>query len=1061
MEEPGLKFTGKLTLTLSTVLSLLLQIISYSVVEAAGSQIISAAGMHTCGLKANGTVVCWGNHTYGESTPPAATFTQVTSGFTYTCGVKTDGTVACWGSNDYGQSLPPDGTFTQVSARDTYTCGVKTDGTVVCWGNNLGGQSPPAGTFTSVSPGAMHTCGLKADGTVACWGIDGGDGRATPPAGIFTQVSSGSMHTCGLKADGTIACWGNNDNGRATAVDATFTDVSSGYDQTCAVRTDGTVACWGNNDHGQATPPTGTFIQVSAGTWNTCGLKTNGTAACWGDDANGQSTPPAGTFGTGKLDAGVHHTCGLKTDGTVACWGSDAYGASTPAAGTFTVVSAGDSYTCGVKTGGTVACWGINDHGQATAPAGTFTQVSASTYHTCGLNTDGTAACWGMNSLGQSTAPVGTFKGVSAGGFHTCGLKEDGTANCWGYNSDGQTTPAAGTFTGVSAGGNHTCGLKTDGTVACWGSDAYGESTPAAGTFTGVSAGWYHACAVKTNGTVACWGRNDYGQSTPPAGTFTEVSAGDYYTCGMRTNGTVACWGRNDGGQAPVVTIGPDTLPKGVLGYSYSQAIGGGGGSSPYAFSMISGSLPAGLILSVNGMLSGTPGSAGDFTFTVRAADKNNIAAEKTYTLRVEVMSYSVTPSSLSFHSLINVQSAAQSLTMHNTGTLPVTISGIALGGTNPLQFAQTGNCGGSLAVGASCTINVTFKPTWVNASPMIATLNVNTAAPAVSKTIALSGTTDVMSYNLTPASLFFHSPVNFQSAAQTVTMSNTGTVPVTISGITVGGTNPGQFGQNNNCGSSLAVGTSCEVNVIFKPTWFNAVPMLATLTVNAAAPAGSRTTALSGTVDIISYSLTPAALTFRSPLNVQSAAQTMTIHNTGTLPVTISGIALGGTNPLQFGQNNNCPAALSAGASCVVSVTFKPTWLNAAPMIATLNINAASPAISKTIALAGALDYAATPASLSFHSTMNVQSAAQKVTVSNTTAAPVTISGIAIGGTNPLQFGQSNNCPATLSAGASCVVSVAFKPTWLNAAPMKATLDINVAAPAISKSIGLTGTIQ
>ena len=52
----------------------------------------------------------------------------------HTCGLKTDGTLACWGENSYGQATPPAGTFSQVSAGDDHTCGVRTDGTLACWG---------------------------------------------------------------------------------------------------------------------------------------------------------------------------------------------------------------------------------------------------------------------------------------------------------------------------------------------------------------------------------------------------------------------------------------------------------------------------------------------------------------------------------------------------------------------------------------------------------------------------------------------------------------------------------------------------------------------------------------------------------------------------------------------------------------------------------------------------------------------------------------------------------------------------------------------------------------
>ncbi len=65
---------------------------------------ISAGEDHTCGIKSDGTLACWGRNDYGQSTPPGGTFRQVSAGEYHTCGVKSDGTLACWGSNDWGQS---------------------------------------------------------------------------------------------------------------------------------------------------------------------------------------------------------------------------------------------------------------------------------------------------------------------------------------------------------------------------------------------------------------------------------------------------------------------------------------------------------------------------------------------------------------------------------------------------------------------------------------------------------------------------------------------------------------------------------------------------------------------------------------------------------------------------------------------------------------------------------------------------------------------------------------------------------------------------------------------
>jgi hypothetical protein len=273
---------------------------------------VSAGCFHTCGVKADGTLACWGRNEDGQATPPAGTFIQVSAGIRHTCGVKTDGTLACWGWNEYGQATPPAGTFSQVSAGGEHTCGVKTGSTLACWGDNMFGQAaPPGGTFTQVSAGALHTCGVKTDGTLACWGSNA-FGEAAPPGGTFTQVSAGALHTCAVKTDDTLACWGHDEGGRAAPPDGSFSQVTAGGNHTCGVKRDGTLACWGRNEYGQATPPAGTFTQVSAGGMHTCAVKTDGTLACWGLNEDGRATPPTSTLtptpipGEGNLEDCPH-----------------------------------------------------------------------------------------------------------------------------------------------------------------------------------------------------------------------------------------------------------------------------------------------------------------------------------------------------------------------------------------------------------------------------------------------------------------------------------------------------------------------------------------------------------------------------------------------------------------------------------------------------------------------------------------------------------------------------------------------------------------------------------
>ena len=221
-----------------------------------------------------------------HSTPgPPGSFVSVSAGAFYSCGVRTDGSVECWDNDGYGESTPPAGSFMSVSAGWSHSCGVKTDSSVECWGGggNFGQSPPPDGSFVSVSAGTWHGCGVKADGSVLCWGSDD-DGESTPPDDSFASVSAGGGHTCGVKIGGSVLCWGSDDDGESTPPGDSFASVSAGGGHTCGVKTDGSVACWGGNDDGQSTPPSGSFASVSAGLVHSCGVKTDGSVVCWGFD---------------------------------------------------------------------------------------------------------------------------------------------------------------------------------------------------------------------------------------------------------------------------------------------------------------------------------------------------------------------------------------------------------------------------------------------------------------------------------------------------------------------------------------------------------------------------------------------------------------------------------------------------------------------------------------------------------------------------------------------------------------------------------------------------------
>jgi hypothetical protein len=208
--------------------------------------------------------------------------------------------------------------------------------------------------------------------------------------------------------------------------------------------------------------------------------------------------------------------------------------------------------------------------------------------------------------------------------------------------------------------------------------------------------------------------------------------------------------------------------------------------------------------------------------------------------------SFSVAPGSLPFvNQVAGTKSAAQPVTVTNTGSMSLPIMSVTRSGANGGQFTQTNNCRPSVAVGSTCTINVVFAPTFLGAKS--ATLNVNAAGGAGSQTVSLTGTGIAGPYMTSPTSLAFNSvPHGTTSTAQPVTVTNNGSVALPITSITRSGANGGQFTQTNNCRPSVAVGSTCTINVVFAPTFLGA--KTATLNINAGASAGTQTVSLSGT---------------------------------------------------------------------------------------------------------------------------------------------------------------------------------------------------------------------
>ncbi len=246
------------------------------------------------------------------------------------------------------------------------------------------------------------------------------------------------------------------------------------------------------------------------------------------------------------------------------------------------------------------------------------------------------------------------------------------------------------------------------------------------------------------------------------------------------------------------------------------------------------------------------PTTTGPQTGSISVAS-NALASPSTITLQgtgtaAAAPAASLSPTTLSFGNVaIGTTTTAQVLTLSNTGNAVLNISGITISGANPSDFAETNTCGATLAAGSTCTISVTFTP--ASASSFAASISVADNATGSPQTATLSGAGVIPPAPVaavSPSSVSFGNVVmGVTASAQTVTLSNTGNAAMTISGITIGGTNTADFAETNTCGETLAAGASCTISVTFTPV--SVASFTATISVADSAAGSPQTVALSG----------------------------------------------------------------------------------------------------------------------------------------------------------------------------------------------------------------------
>jgi len=365
-----------------------------------------------------------------------------------------------------------------------------------------------------------------------------------------------------------------------------------------------------------------------------------------------------------------------------------------------------------------------------------------------------------------------------------------------------------------------------------------------------------------------------------------------------------------------------------------------------------------------------------------------------------------------------------------NTGTA---VQGLSVDASGTTFVAGTTSSGGA---GVAFFDDVTTGAGF-NTSNVVAMTGGIYAVPVPSPVPAVS---------VVPSSLVFaQQNTGTTSASQNVVLTNFGTAPLDISNILP----TGDFTRSDNCGTSLPGGSNCTIAVSYAPQVTG--PEVGTITISDNAFTGTQTVALSGTGIAPVASISPGSVAFLPQLiSTTSGGQLVFLSNTGTGPLTFSGSGIATSG--DFGETNNCGAALAPATSCDITVTFTPTATGPRTGSLSVSSNGAPQAVSLTgTGASAAPTVTAAPESLVFSTQLvKTKSPVQTVTLTNSGTAATPVSA-AISG----DFAKTGLCPTSLGAGKSCTLKVTFTPTA--AGTRTGTLTFKL--PSGNVTVALTGT--
>lgn len=562
------------------------------------SSVWPRGGGHSLALKADGTVVAWGENYSGQSSVPAGLtdVIAIAAGGYHSLALKADGTVVAWGENYFSQSSVPAGLtgIVAIAARSEASLALKSDGTVVEWGYQS--QSTPSGLtdVVAIDGGLAHFLALKSNRTVIAWGANSEGQTATPVnLGQVIACAAGGGHSLALR-DASADTAPQITSPIATLFSAgaygSFTITASGLPAPLFSVTTGSLPSWASLD--SATGLISGFPPGAGGAPYTFTVTaSNGASpdATQSFTLNVNPSPTITSISAPRQVATLGQSLTLSvavasSSPPVFQWKRNGRPIAGAAGSTYPIASAGPAdvgwyQVIVTDNGGTTTSpvmfvnvapavsklvgWGSNSTGQLSIPAGldSLTGIAAAPRGVVALKRDGTIISWGKNLDDSAyTTPAGLNEVVAVavgGSDSSLALKADGSLVSWG-RSFGTSPPGLNHAVAIAVGDAHALALRVDGTVVAWGSSAVASVPSGLNNVIAIAAGTNHSLALKSDGTVVAWGLNTYGQCDVPSGlsNVAQVAAGYNYSLALKSDGTLVAWGSN--------AVGGTNVPSGL-----------------------------------------------------------------------------------------------------------------------------------------------------------------------------------------------------------------------------------------------------------------------------------------------------------------------------------------------------------------------------------------------------------------------------------------------------------------------------------------------------------------